>query len=1086
MFRWSSVLLLSLVLFVPAGKAVGATTEWPSLDAQLLAGDVVPGSALEALIAGNQDFSLLRPEEAKDGIRIPLWLRVLWREAHPEMEYSGDDPTGGYPLVLKEVYQWMITHQDLLPGLPEQDTWPDRAASVTGEVRISGAQSAPRSESDIRVNYWDPQKIVGASNNLGGSGNQAQFYSLNGGASWSQTTLPLQVADSFHSDPTVDWTSDGTAWSTTIGINATGTVLQMRSYKSVNNGATWTFDATFSGTQTDADKQLMWVDHSATSPYKDNIYAIWHNGTPAFMNRRTGPGGSWQTPIQVSGAESTGTAIGADVKTNAFGDVFGFWPTTGNRKIFVVKSTNGGVSYGTPVQIATTFDGYDIGVPSFNSRRILIYVSGGAYRTVAKNMVYAAWADLTGATGCTTSSNEPGSNVSSTCKTRIWFSRSTNGGATWSAPVMINNQASLNDQFNQALVVDETTGALGIIYYDTVGNAGRKKVDVWYQSSFDDGATWGAAVKVTSAQTDETVAGADTGNQFGDYNSLSGIAGVFFPSWTDRRNNAAEEIWTAKITDTACTPTGAPAIGTASATGPNQIQVTWGNGSPASTTFNVYRAIGTCAAPGTFSVIAPAVAGSPYTDGTVSGGTTYAYRVTGRDGTGSCESAPSACVQATATGVCTLAPSFAGLASVTNNAAASCGLTLAWSAATPSCAGPVAYTIYRSTSPGFTPGPGNLIASGVTGASYADTSASLASGTTYYYAVRAVDLSNNLSESNSVLRSATPTGPIATSTFTETFEGALSGGGFDNAGWTHNAVSGLIDWVQSTAQSQTPTHSWFSDSQAVVSDRVLVSPSFVPQASTALTFWHTYEFETNGTATTCFDAGTLEISTNGGTTWTVVPDADFTAGGFNGTVSSGFFNPLGGKRAWCQGTIGAMTQVNVNLSSYAGSSAKLRWHQGDDESFSEVGWYVDSVTISNLGSASACTPAVETGASFYAVPPCRLVDTRTANGAHGGPALQPSANRMFVLAGVACNVPAGAKAVALNLTVLQAAAAGYLTLFPSNQSAPITSSINFEPGVTRSNNAVLGLATDGSGGITVKNGAAGTVHFILDVTGYFQ
>ena len=38
--------------------------------------------------------------------------------------------------------------------------------------------------------------------------------------------------------------------------------------------------------------------------------------------------------------------------------------------------------------------------------------------------------------------------------------------------------------------------------------------------------------------TDETIAGADSGNQYGDYNSLSGYAGTFFPSWTDRRNGA--------------------------------------------------------------------------------------------------------------------------------------------------------------------------------------------------------------------------------------------------------------------------------------------------------------------------------------------------------------------------------------------------------------------------------------------------------------------------------------------------------------------------------------------------------------------
>ena len=83
--------------------------------------------------------------------------------------------------------------------------------------------------------------------------------------SWSQTTLPLATGDAFHSDPTVEWTSDGTAWSTTLGINSSATQLRLRAYKSTNGGASWTLDATPSGSQTSTDKQMTWVDHSATS-----------------------------------------------------------------------------------------------------------------------------------------------------------------------------------------------------------------------------------------------------------------------------------------------------------------------------------------------------------------------------------------------------------------------------------------------------------------------------------------------------------------------------------------------------------------------------------------------------------------------------------------------------------------------------------------------------------------------------------------------------------------------------------------------------------------------------------------------------
>ncbi|MEO6325435.1 MAG: sialidase family protein [Thermoanaerobaculia bacterium] len=551
-------------------QARNAGRNFPTIDQQLEAGRVVRGSALERLIRQNQEFDQLQARDADDRI-VPAWLKVYWRKGHPEANYdNANDPTGGYPLVLKEVYEWMRSHQDLRPGLPDPSFAPGRqvgdrdeggedeaaernalaflnplAATAGTNVRTSGAQTSGRSESDIRINYWNPSKIIAASNNIGGSGAQGQYYSSDGGVTWGQTTLPIASGDSFHSDPTVDWSSDGTAWSTTMGIN--GNVLKVQSYKSVNGGATWTFDGTISGTQTNTDKQMQWIDHSASSAFANNNYVIWHNGNPAFMNRRTASG--WGAPIQVSDSQATGTCIGADVKTNASGDVFGFFPDTGSRGIYVVKSTNGGTSYSAPVKLVTTYDSYDIGVPSFSGRRILIYVSGGAYRNGTTNNVYATWADLSGDTGCTAAANEPGTSTTSACKTRTWFSRSTDGGSTWGARVKINNQSGLNDQFNPFLAVDETNGNIGVIYYDTVNDAGRKKVDVFYQLSTDGGATFAAAVKTTTATTDETSAGADSGNQYGDYNSLSGYAGTFFPSWTDRRSGGKEEIWTVPVSE---------------------------------------------------------------------------------------------------------------------------------------------------------------------------------------------------------------------------------------------------------------------------------------------------------------------------------------------------------------------------------------------------------------------------------------------------------------------------------------------------------------------------------------------------------
>jgi hypothetical protein len=418
---------------------------------------------------------------------------------------------------------------------------------VSGDLRISGASPNSRSESDIRVNYLDTSKIVAASNDLAASV-QPQFFSTDGGATWGQSSLSLVGNDVLHSDPAVDWTSDGTAWAVTIGLSPTAN--RLRSYRSTDFGATWSSEGTPSGAQTNVDREVMWVDHSPSSPFRDQIYVTWHQGVPVFVGRRTpGAGGSWQTPVQVSGPETVGTGIGGDIKTNSAGDVFVFWPEDGgNRRIHVAKSSDGGVTFGVPVTVATVFASQrQISIPADTTphRMARVYVSGGAYRTASKDLVYAVWADLSGEPGCT-SGLGPGSNVASTCKSRIWFARSTDGGATWSAPLKINDQPGKNDQFHSRLCVDETDGRLVVVYNDTVDDPRRLKTDIWMLHSEDDGVTWSSPAKVTSAQTDETVSGA-LWFGYGDYLGLSGYAGTYFPSWTDRRSGGPEEIWTAAI-----------------------------------------------------------------------------------------------------------------------------------------------------------------------------------------------------------------------------------------------------------------------------------------------------------------------------------------------------------------------------------------------------------------------------------------------------------------------------------------------------------------------------------------------------------
>src|SRR5258706_5811483 len=111
----AALLIAGLALFAAATAGAASQADWPSFKEQTEKDHVLPGSNLEKLIAENQDFGILRPEETRDSIRIPLWLRVLWHKNHPDDKYSPQDPTGGYPHRLHGVHDLLLQHPGLQP-----------------------------------------------------------------------------------------------------------------------------------------------------------------------------------------------------------------------------------------------------------------------------------------------------------------------------------------------------------------------------------------------------------------------------------------------------------------------------------------------------------------------------------------------------------------------------------------------------------------------------------------------------------------------------------------------------------------------------------------------------------------------------------------------------------------------------------------------------------------------------------------------------------------------------------------------------------------------------------------------------------
>jgi hypothetical protein len=129
------------------------------------------------------------------------------------------------------------------------------------------------------------------------------------------------------------------------------------------------------------------------------------------------------------------------------------------------------------------------------------------------------------------------------------------------------------------------------------------------------------------------------------------------------------------------------------------------------------------------------------------------------------------------------------------------------------------------------------------------------------------------------------------------------------------------------------------------------------------------------------------------------------------------------------------------------------------------------------------------GAGYATLTPNRLLDTRIGNGLGG--AFQAGIPRIFQVSDrnsgdPSLNVPATAIAVTGTLTVTQQSWPGWLTVTPTLQPNPPTSTLNFPVNDHQANGVTVPLGPGGTLSV-VYNGAPSwaTAHVIFDVTGYF-
>lgn len=195
------------------------------------------------------------------------------------------------------------------------------------------------------------------------------------------------------------------------------------------------------------------------------------------------------------------------------------------------------------------------------------------------------------------------------------------------------------------------------------------------------------------------------------------------------------------------------------------------------------------------------------------------------------------------------------------------------------------------------------------------------------------DVTASATSANTAVLSATVLGnfdDIAAQSSTDTVEPALTP-------WTADG-----GWAR--AEISASSHEWRGPDIGAISDVTLTSPELLiaPSGTFSFSFSHAYQFETN------FDGGVIEITSDGGATWTDIGAEAMTPATYSTEIL--FFgggNPLEGRRSFT-GT-SARSTVTANLgSAYNGRIVQIRFRIGTDLGVGGSGWQIDDLAFTNL------------------------------------------------------------------------------------------------------------------------------------------
>jgi hypothetical protein len=171
--------------------------------------------------------------------------------------------------------------------------------------------------------------------------------------------------------------------------------------------------------------------------------------------------------------------------------------------------------------------------------------------------------------------------------------------------------------------------------------------------------------------------------------------------------------------------------------------------------------------------------------------------------------------------------------------------------------------------------------------------------------------------------------------------------------------------------------------------------------------------------------------------------------------------------------------ASASLFLFADGIASAQYEVG----ISVPNWTVPVYRASSASGGLSTMADISPGVAFVAMSPCRVFDTRNANGPYGGPRLLANTTRNFDIDNGPCTgIPAGVEAYSMNFgAILPDGANSFVTIWPTGSAQPLVSSINPIQGGVVANAAIVPAGTNGAISVFPNTG----LHLYGDINGYF-